>query len=196
MAVAAPRDRTSDCDHRTGGRHRVSGGQLPAIFNAVEIDAARATLACEVQQHLGNNWVRTVAMTTTDGLARGARRTTPARRSACRWPGDARPRVQRPGQPIDEKGPSRRRRATRSIAGAAFEEQTTATEVFETGLKVIDLIAPFAKGGKVGIFGGAGVGKTVIIQELIRNVARSTVATPSSPAWASARARATTCCTR
>ena len=75
----------------------------------------------------------------------------------------------------------------------AFDEQTTEVEVFETGLKVIDLICPFPKGGKVGIFGGAGVGKTVIIQELIRNVAQEHARrTRSSPAWASARARATT----
>ena len=129
---------------------------------------------CEVQQHLGNNWVRTVAMTTTDGLARGvdavdtggadhasrlvrrrwaASSTSLASRSTRRAP--SRPSTY---YPIHRKAPS-------------FEDQATATEVFETGLKVIDLIAPFAKGGKVGVFGGAGVGKTVIIQELIRNVA-------------------------
>ncbi len=150
-------------------------GQLPAILNAVEIERpGDLPLVCEVQQHLGNNWVRTVAMTTTDGLARGV----PAR--------DTGAPITVPvgavtlgrvfdvlGRPIDGKGevvaevklPIHR-------DAPAFDEQSTEVEVFETGLKVIDLICPFKKGGKVGIFGGAGVGKTVIIQELIRNVAQ------------------------
>jgi len=128
---------------------------------------------CEVQQHLGNNWVRAVAMTTTDGLARGA--VAHDTGAAITIPVGA-PTLGRVfdvlGRPIDEKGPVN---ATEFYpihrAAPSFEDQATATEVFETGLKVIDLIAPFAKGGKVGVFGGAGVGKTVIIQELIRNVA-------------------------
>ena len=148
-------------------------GSLPAIFNAVEIQRPGESLICEVQQHLGNNWVRTVAMTTTDGLARGT--TAVDTGSPISVPVGP-PTLGRVfnvlGQPIDDKGkvdagethPIHR-------AAPAFDEQTTATEVFETGIKVIDLIAPFAKGGKVGVFGGAGVGKTVIIQELIRNVA-------------------------
>ena len=113
-------------------------------------------------------------MTTTDGLARGAMRDRHRRaRSPCR---SVRPRSGRVfnvlGQPIDGKGPvEAEERYPIHRAAPSFEEQTTATEVFETGIKVIDLIAPFAKGGKVGVFGGAGVGKTVIIQELIRNVA-------------------------
>ena len=114
-------------------------------------------------------------MTTTDGLARGAKadRHRRADQRAGR-PGDAGPRLQRAGPAHRREGAGRSGAATtRSTARRpTFEEQTTATEVFETGIKVIDLIAPFAKGGKVGIFGGAGVGKTVIIQELIRNVAQ------------------------
>jgi F-type H+-transporting ATPase subunit beta len=149
-------------------------GQLPEIYNAVEIERGDTPIVCEVQQQLGNNWVRSVAMTSTDGLARG---------SAARDTGGP---ISVPvgdvtlgrvfdvlGNPIDEKGPlkaSKRLPIHRSPPG--FDEQRTETEVFETGLKVIDLVAPFAKGGKVGIFGGAGVGKTVIIQELIRNVAQ------------------------
>ncbi len=150
-------------------------GQLPAIYSAVEIERpAGDPLTCEVQQHLGNNWVRTVAMTTTDGLARG---------TAVRDTGGpitvpvGEPTLGRVfdvlGNPIDGKGP-----VDRTVAlpihrlAPPFDEQTTTDEVFETGLKVIDLICPFKKGGKVGIFGGAGVGKTVIIQELIRNVAQ------------------------
>ena len=151
-------------------------GQLPAIYNAVEIEReGQDPLVCEVQQHLGNNWVRAVAMTTTDGLARGVdgRRHRRADHRAGRR-GDPRPRVRR-ARPADRRqGPGRgRRRTCPSTAQApAFDEQSTEVEVFETGLKVIDLICPFKKGGKIGIFGGAGVGKTVIIQELIRNVAQ------------------------
>jgi len=150
-------------------------GRLPAIYNAVEIERAdQVPLTCEVQQHLGNNWVRSVAMTTTDGLARG---------TAVRDTGGpitvpvGEPTLGRVfdvlGNPIDGKGPVDRT-AVLPIhrLAPAFDQQTTSEEVFETGLKVIDLICPFKKGGKVGIFGGAGVGKTVIIQELIRNVAQ------------------------
>ncbi|HEY7025910.1 MAG TPA: F0F1 ATP synthase subunit beta [Candidatus Limnocylindrales bacterium] len=149
-------------------------GQLPAIFNAVEVNREGDPLIVEVQQHLGNNWVRTVAMTTTDGLARGATASdTGAPISVPVGPATLGRVFNVLGQPIDEKGPVKTdQRYPIHRAAPEFEELTTATEVFETGLKVIDLIAPFAKGGKVGIFGGAGVGKTVIIQELIRNVAQ------------------------
>jgi F-type H+/Na+-transporting ATPase subunit beta len=150
-------------------------GQLPAIYNAVEIVRPdQEPLVCEVQQHLGNNWVRAVAMTTTDGLARGTGvRDTGA---AISVPVGA-PTLGRVfnvlGDPIDGKGPVDRTHILPIHRDApAFDQQTTDVEVFETGLKVIDLICPFKKGGKVGIFGGAGVGKTVIIQELIRNVAQ------------------------
>ncbi len=173
MAVAAP---------ATGRVIAITGpvidiefpaGQLPAIFNAVEIAREGAPLVCEVQQHLGNNWVRTVAMTTTDGLARGAEaHDTGGPITVPVGPATLGRLFNVLGQPIDEKGDvSAETRYPIHRSAPAFEELTTATEVFETGLKVIDLIAPFAKGGKVGVFGGAGVGKTVIIQELIRNVA-------------------------
>ncbi|TME10338.1 MAG: F0F1 ATP synthase subunit beta [Chloroflexi bacterium] len=150
-------------------------GELPAILNAVEIDRkGQDPLVCEVAQHLGNNWVRSVAMTTTDGLARGTRVvdtggpiTVPVGEATLGRVFDVL------GRPIDMKGPVK---AKVSLPihrePPAFEDQTTEIEVFETGLKIIDLICPFKKGGKVGIFGGAGVGKTVIIQELIRNVAQ------------------------
>jgi F-type H+-transporting ATPase subunit beta len=150
-------------------------GQLPAIYNAVEIvRPGQAVLVCEVQSHLGNNWVRAVAMTTTDGLARGtevldtgAAITVPVGAATLGRVLDVL------GNPIDGKGPvDRTNQLPIHRAAPAFDEQTTDVEVFETGLKVIDLICPFKKGGKVGIFGGAGVGKTVIIQELIRNVAQ------------------------
>lgn len=148
--------------------------QLPAIFNAVEIKREGLDpLVVEVQQHLGNNWVRTVAMTTTDGLARGTEASdTGGPISVPVGPATLGRVFDVLGRPIDGKGPvDSKERYPIHREAPKFEDQTTATEVFETGLKVIDLIAPFAKGGKVGVFGGAGVGKTVIIQELIRNVA-------------------------
>jgi F-type H+-transporting ATPase subunit beta len=149
-------------------------GHLPGIYNAIEVvrgDGVR--IVCEVQQHLGNNWVRTVAMTTTDGLARGVEAvdtggpiTVPVGEATLGRVFNVL------GEPIDEKGPVK---ATERLPihrpAPAFDQQRTDTEIFETGIKVIDLVCPFAKGGKIGVFGGAGVGKTVIIQELIRNVA-------------------------
>jgi F-type H+-transporting ATPase subunit beta len=150
-------------------------GQLPGIYNAVEIiREGQVPLTCEVQQHLGNNWVRAVAMTTTDGLARGtavldtgAPITVPVGEVTLGRVFDVL------GHPIDGKGPvEAEHHLPIHRRPPAFEEQTTEVEVFETGLKVIDLVCPFRKGGKVGIFGGAGVGKTVIIQELINNVAK------------------------
>jgi F-type H+/Na+-transporting ATPase subunit beta len=150
-------------------------GGLPSIFSAVEIiREGQLPLVCEVQQHLGNNWVRAVAMTTTDGLARGTQvRDTGAPISVPVGEVTLGRVFDVLGRTIDGKG---------EIEGAptlpihrappSFEDQTTEVEVFETGLKVIDLVCPFKKGGKIGIFGGAGVGKTVIIQELIRNVAQ------------------------
>jgi F-type H+-transporting ATPase subunit beta len=149
-------------------------GQLPAIFNAVRIDATDKPVICEVQQHLGNNWVRTVAMSTTDGLSRGTAALDLGAPISVPVGPETLGRVFNVlGEPIDGKGAV----TTAQLypihrAAPAFEDQATATEVFETGIKVIDLICPFAKGGKIGVFGGAGVGKTVIIQELIRNVAQ------------------------
>ena len=150
-------------------------GALPAILNAVEIlREGQEPLVCEVAQHLGNNWVRSVAMTTTDGLARGTRVvdtghpiTVPVGESTLGRVFDVL------GHAIDGKGP-----VTADVMlpihrkPPAFDDQVTEVEVFETGLKIIDLICPFKKGGKIAIFGGAGVGKTVVIQELIRNVAQ------------------------
>jgi len=150
-------------------------GHLPSIHNAVEIQRpGQEPLTCEVQQHLGNNWVRSVAMTTTDGLARGvpvldtgAPITVPVGDATLGRVFDVL------GHPIDNKGPVvSEHMLPIHREPPPFDAQTTEIEVFETGLKVIDLICPFKKGGKIGIFGGAGVGKTVIIQELIRNVAQ------------------------
>jgi len=147
---------------------------LPEIFEALEVpDDGEKPLVLEVQKHLGNNWVRTVAMGATDGLARGkavistgAPITVPVGESILGRVFNVL------GQPIDELGPvhSKTRYSIHRPA-PDFSEQSTRVEVFETGVKVIDLIAPFTKGGKTGIFGGAGVGKTVIIMELIRSIA-------------------------
>ncbi|HEU6440639.1 MAG TPA: F0F1 ATP synthase subunit beta [Terriglobales bacterium] len=149
-------------------------GKLPGIYNAVEVlrgDGGK--IVCEVQQHLGNNWVRSVAMTTTDGLARGTEaRDTGSPITVPVGQGTLGRVFNVLGEAIDDKGPVE---ATEHLPihrpAPAFDQQTTETEIFETGIKVIDLVCPFAKGGKIGVFGGAGVGKTVIIQELIRNVA-------------------------
>jgi F-type H+-transporting ATPase subunit beta len=149
-------------------------GRLPAIYNAVEIARGDgAKIVCEVQQHLGNNWVRSVAMTTTDGLARGVAAVDTGGPITVPVGQVTLGRVFNVlGEPIDEKGPvAVSERLPIHRPAPAFDQQTTETEIFETGIKVIDLVCPFAKGGKIGVFGGAGVGKTVIIQELIRNVA-------------------------
>ncbi len=127
----------------------------------------------EVQKHLGNNWVRTVAMDSTDGLQRGKPAyATGAPISVPVGPETLGRVFNVLGRPVDNLGPVAAR-AYYPIhrAAPAFVEQSTHVEVFETGIKVIDLIAPFTKGGKTGIFGGAGVGKTVIIMELIRSIA-------------------------
>lgn len=147
---------------------------LPEIYEAVEVQRVNdEPLVLEVEKHLGDNWVRCVAMDSTDGLSRGA--PAVATGSPIQVPvGPATlGRVFNVlGQPIDEKG-SVESDTYYPIHRPApdFAEQSTRVEVFETGLKVVDLIAPFTKGGKTGIFGGAGVGKTIIIQELIRSIA-------------------------
>jgi F-type H+-transporting ATPase subunit beta len=150
-------------------------GQLPGIYNAVEVIRGDGVkIVCEVQQHLGNNWVRSVAMTTTDGLARGVEVLDTGGPITVPVGEVTLGRVFNVlGEAIDEKGPvAVTERLPIHRPAPAFDQQTTETEIFETGIKVIDLVCPFAKGGKIGVFGGAGVGKTVIIQELIRNVAQ------------------------
>jgi F-type H+/Na+-transporting ATPase subunit beta len=149
-------------------------GELPEIYEAVEVPRNGGDpLVLEVQKHLGNHWVRCVAMDTTDGLRRGeAVFSTGAPITVPVGPATLGRIFNVLGRPIDQKGdvvsdvnyPIHR-------PAPKFADQSTSVEVFETGLKVIDLIAPFTKGGKTGIFGGAGVGKTVIIMELIRSVA-------------------------
>ncbi|MGB3148149.1 MAG: F0F1 ATP synthase subunit beta, partial [Paracoccaceae bacterium] len=148
--------------------------ELPAILNALETTNNGKRLVLEVAQHLGENTVRTVAMDATEGLVRGATVT------------DLGAPIQVPvgnatlgrilnviGEPVDEKGPVKASE-TRSIhqPAPAFAEQSTSSDILVTGIKVIDLLAPYSKGGKIGLFGGAGVGKTVLIMELINNIAK------------------------
>ncbi|SDG19725.1 F0F1 ATP synthase subunit beta [Pelagibacterium luteolum] len=150
-------------------------GELPPILNALETDNNGNRLVLEVAQHLGENAVRTIAMDTTEGLARGvAVRDTGM---AISVPvGDATlGRIMNViGEPIDEAGPvnTPTRREIHQPA-PDFVDQATQAEILVTGIKVIDLLAPYARGGKIGLFGGAGVGKTVLIQELINNVAKA-----------------------
>jgi len=175
MAIAAP-SATGHVIAITGPVVDIEfpAGQLPAIYNAVEIEREGSPIIAEVQQHLGNNWVRMVAMTSTDGLARGTNAVDTGGPITVPVGPETLGRVFNVlGEPIDGKGPAETElRFPIHRPAPTFDDQTTATEVFETGIKVIDLIAPFAKGGKVGVFGGAGVGKTVIITELINNVAK------------------------
>ncbi len=149
-------------------------GALPEIYEALEIHRpAGGRLVLEVQQHLGNDWVRCVAMDTTDGLRRGDEVVSTGGPITVPVGPAALGRVFNvTGDPIDERGPvDAVARYPIHRPAPTFDEQVTRPEFFETGLKVVDLIAPFTKGGKTGIFGGAGVGKTVVIQELIRNIA-------------------------
>jgi F-type H+-transporting ATPase subunit beta len=147
---------------------------LPEIYDAVEVQReGDDPLVLEVEKHLGDNWVRCVAMDSTDGLQRGLPVVaTGAPIQVPVGPTTLGRVFNVLGQPIDEKGPVESQIYYPIHRPAPdFAEQSTRVEVFETGLKVVDLIAPFTKGGKTGIFGGAGVGKTIIIQELIRSIA-------------------------
>lgn len=149
-------------------------GKLPAIYNALEAKLGGKTLVMEVAQHLSKNAVRAVAMGPTDGLKRGASvADTGAPISVPVGDVTLGRMFNVVGEPIDEKELKGKYQTSPIHADApSLEEQSSKTEVFETGIKVIDLICPIVKGGKVGLFGGAGVGKTVFIQELINNIAK------------------------
>jgi len=154
--------------------------QLPKILNALtvsnpSISSEKDNLVLEVAQHLGDSVVRTVAMDSTDGLVRGAPVTDSGSSISMPVGKVTLGRILNVvGKPVDEKGPViTDRRMPIHRPAPAFVEQSTRVEVFETGIKVVDLLAPYRKGGKIGLFGGAGVGKTVIIMELINNVAKA-----------------------
>jgi F-type H+-transporting ATPase subunit beta len=147
--------------------------QLPAVYNAVEIDNNGTALVAEVQQHLGNNWVRALTMTSTDGLRRGAKAVdTGAPIAVPVGPQTLGRLFDVLGQPLDGMGAVEGDRWPIHRPAPTFEEQETEPQVLETGIKIVDLIAPLARGGKVGLYGGAGVGKTVLIKELINNIAK------------------------
>ena len=149
-------------------------GELPPILAALETDNGGNRLVLEVAQHLGENVVRTIAMDSTDGLTRGQTvRATGTQISVPVGPKTLGRILNVIGEPIDEQGPVGSDMFAPIHAEApAFVDQSTETSILVTGIKVIDLLAPYAKGGKIGLFGGAGVGKTVLIQELINNIAK------------------------
>ncbi len=147
--------------------------QLPNLLNALQVQTDAGLVVVEVEQHLGNNWVRCVAMDSTDGMRRGADVTdTGGPIMVPVGPATLGRMFNVLGQPIDGRGPvNAEMQFPIHRPAPAFDQQVTEAQVFETGLKVIDLVATFTRGGKIGIYGGAGTGKTVIIQELIRNIA-------------------------
>ncbi|MGH6742020.1 MAG: F0F1 ATP synthase subunit beta, partial [Bradyrhizobium sp.] len=150
-------------------------GQLPAILNSLETKNGNNRLVLEVAQHLGESTVRTIAMDATEGLVRGQEVTDTGEPIEVPVGEGTLGRIMNViGEPVDEAGPikSDGKRAIHQPA-PEYVEQSTEAEILVTGIKVVDLLAPYAKGGKVGLFGGAGVGKTVLIQELINNVAKA-----------------------
>merc|ERR1712225_106139 len=149
--------------------------KLPPILNALETDNGGQKLILEVAQHLGENVVRTIAMDGTEGLVRGHRATDTGNPIMVPvGPGTLGRIMNVTGDPIDERGPIKHTKKLPIHADAPpFTDHSTAAEVLVTGIKVVDLLAPYARGGKIGLFGGAGVGKTVFIQELINNIAKA-----------------------
>jgi F-type H+-transporting ATPase subunit beta len=150
-------------------------GDLPAILSALHVKHEGKTLVLEVAQHLGESVVRTIAMDTTDGLVRGTEAVdTGAPISVPVGPETLGRIINVIGEPIDERGPvNARMSAPIHKPAPAFVDQSTEAQILVTGIKVVDLLAPYARGGKIGLFGGAGVGKTVIIMELINNIAKA-----------------------
>src|SRR5213075_2872295 len=155
-----------------------NGGELPKIYNALEIEyeinGNPTKLTLEVQQHLGENWVRSIAMSSTEGLKRGMSVTgTGGPISVPVGEGVLGRLFNVTGDPVDNLGPVQfTKRYPIHRKAPELMEQDTRAQILETGIKVVDLICPFTKGGKVGAFGGAGVGKTVVILELINNIAK------------------------
>ena len=150
-----------------------SRGHLPQINEAIQIDTADGVLTVEVAQHLGDDIVRTIAMGSTDGLVRGMEAKATGAPISVPVGENTLGRIFNVlGEAIDKKEPPKVEEYLPIHRKApSFEEQSTQTEILETGIKVVDLLCPYQKGGKIGLFGGAGVGKTVLIQELIRNIA-------------------------
>jgi F-type H+/Na+-transporting ATPase subunit beta len=150
-------------------------GNLPAILNALETENHGNRLVLEVAQHLGENTVRTIAMDTSEGLIRGQAVRDTGQPIAVPVGDETLGRIMNViGEPVDEAGPVRTAQKRPIHADApSYVDQATEAQILVTGIKVVDLLAPYARGGKIGLFGGAGVGKTVLIQELINNVAKA-----------------------
>ncbi|MCK4553558.1 F0F1 ATP synthase subunit beta, partial [Candidatus Parcubacteria bacterium] len=148
--------------------------ELPEIYNSLEVKCGGKKLILETQQHIGSNLVRAVAMNSTDGLKRGDKVVNTGAGISVPVGDETLGRIFNVlGEPVDGKEPVKTaKKYPIHREPPKFVDQSTKTEILETGIKVIDLICPIAKGGKVGMFGGAGVGKTVIIMELINNIAK------------------------
>src|SRR5258707_6872020 len=154
-------------------------GQIPVIRTAIRITSEGYTvpdpisIICEVAQHIGESRVRTIALQPTDGLVRGMKATSLGEPVTVPVGRETLGRVLNViGEPVDNMGPvNAKLRYPIHRAAPAFDEQATELQMFETGIKVIDLLEPYLRGGKIGLFGGAGVGKTVVIMELINNIA-------------------------
>ncbi|SDB14778.1 MULTISPECIES: F0F1 ATP synthase subunit beta [unclassified Butyrivibrio] len=154
---------------------RFGEGELPDLHSAIEIQNGDATLVAEVAQQIGDDVVRCIAMSSTDGLVRGIDAVDTAAPISVPVGDECLGRIfNLLGEPVDNQpAPTTQERWPIHRPAPSFEDQVPATEIFETGIKVVDLICPYAKGGKIGLFGGAGVGKTVLIMELINNVAKA-----------------------
>ena len=148
--------------------------ELPKILNALHVDNQGQRLVLEVAQHLGESTVRTVAMDTTDGLVRGQQvQDTGQPISVPVGPETLGRIINVVGEPVDERGELQTKgKSPIHKSAPELADQSTETEILVTGIKVVDLLEPYSKGGKIGLFGGAGVGKTVIIMELINNIAK------------------------
>ncbi len=153
---------------------RFDEGALPAIYNALTMPIGERTLTVEVAQHIGDNVARCIAMASTDGLQRGTAVTDTGKAISVPVGRDTLGRIFNVlGEPVDnEAAPETEERWNIHRPAPEYDELSTSTEILETGIKVIDLICPYSKGGKIGLFGGAGVGKTVLIMELINNIAK------------------------
>ena len=150
-------------------------GEIPPILNALEVEGVENRLVLEVAQHLGDSRVRTIAMDSTEGLVRGQEVIDTGAPISIPVGPETLGRIMNViGDPIDERGPiETKKRYPIHREAPSFDEQGSGAEILITGIKVVDMLAPYARGGKIGLFGGAGVGKTVVIQELINNVAKA-----------------------
>jgi ATP synthase F1 beta subunit len=150
-------------------------GEIPPILNALEVEGVENRLVLEVAQHLGDSRVRTIAMDSTEGLVRGQEVVDTGAPISIPVGPETLGRIMNViGDPIDERGPiETKKRYPIHREAPSFDEQGSGAEILITGIKVVDMLAPYARGGKIGLFGGAGVGKTVVIQELINNVAKA-----------------------